>query len=248
MDKTIYDTYYHLEREHWWFQARQEIVLSFLERYCPQFRKGRILDIGAGTGSFLEVLGQQGVDIEGHDASNEAIKYLKTKTQAKVQQKSFPEDYSQEVSDQYDVIFLLDVLEHLKDDQAGMNEALRLIKPAGILICTVPAIKSMWSPYDVVSHHYRRYQSKELKSIVSVAAGEIKKISYFSTFLFLLLYSVRVTENLISKVTKKIFYNPHVVSEPFNHILFSIARLEKHLLKRISFPIGSSLIMVVEKK
>ena len=189
MDKSIYDIYYHLEREHWWFQARQEIVLSLLAQHYPLLKEAHVLDIGAGTGSYIETLTKMGIQTEGHDASDKAIAYLKSKTHGKVEKKSFPEDYVANPDGQYDVILLLDVLEHLKDDSAGMRQAFRLLKTGGVLIITVPAIKSMWSPYDAISHHYRRYRAKELKALVDNTSAKIKKLSYFSTFLFFLLYT-----------------------------------------------------------
>lgn len=249
MDQAIYAAYYHLERKHWWWNARMEMVLRLLKKYHPHLENSRIADIGTGTGSYLEALEKMGLRAEGHDASGEAAMYLKEMKHFVIHQKKFPEDYSNEANE-YDVLLLLDVLEHIQNDGAAVTLAARMLKPGGTLICTVPACKAMWGPYDIISHHFRRYNLNELKNLFLAPPDlKIQKISYFSTFLFPLLFSVRVVESLWHKIKGgEPFYNPHMPSAGLNSFLFSIFRTELKLLEKTSYPFGSSLIVVAKKQ
>lgn len=247
MDPAIYGTYYRMERELWWFFARQEIVFSFLEKLRPDLQQCKVLDIGTGTGSYLEEFHRRGIDAEGHDASEEAIAYLAKNPNNKIQKKNFPEDYLSETV-RYDVVLMLDVLEHVQEDARGLETALRLLKPGGVLVCTVPACKAMWGPYDIVSHHFRRYSRSELKQLAEKFSGfKMVKLSYFNTLLFPLMYLVRVFENLKYQITKKLTYEPHLVSGWLNQLLYKIFRLEKPILHAVNLPYGSSLLMVLKK-
>ena len=101
----MYEIYYKVERQHWWFRGRKEILLSMISRYFPQFSNGKVLDIGASTGSYLEIFQKRGVEVEAHDASSVAVGYLKQISQnGNVFQKKFPEDYETEPAAQYDVL------------------------------------------------------------------------------------------------------------------------------------------------
>ena len=57
----------------------------------------------------------------------------------------------------YDLIALLDVLEHVPDDLASLRAIHRRLKPGGTLLLTVPANPWMWSAHDAAHHHFRRY-------------------------------------------------------------------------------------------
>ena len=67
----------------------------------------------------------------------------------------------------FDLIFALDVLEHIKNDKSAVKEIKRVIKPRGVVLITVPHRKKYYTKQDVIIGHYRRYEINELKQIFS---------------------------------------------------------------------------------
>src|SRR4029079_14886838 len=63
----------------------------------------------------------------------------------------------------YDLILLLDVLEHIADDVAALAAARRALRPGGHLLVTVPALPWLWSRHDEANHHHRRYLPRGLR-------------------------------------------------------------------------------------
>ena len=119
--------------------------------------KGKLLDIGAGTGDFIQVAQQNGWNVTGIEPDDQARTIANTKTNNVV--------YNLEKLDQletqvYDVITLWHVLEHLPNLEAHIELLKKLLKPNGTLIVAVPNFKSydanyykeFWAAYDVPRH------------------------------------------------------------------------------------------------
>ncbi|MCI4443606.1 MAG: class I SAM-dependent methyltransferase [Lentimicrobium sp.] len=121
-----------------------------------QSQKGRILDIGAGTGDFLSVAKNDGWQTIGVEPSDRA------KSIAKNKGVSFVEQTSELENNSFDVISMWHVLEHVPDLDKQIKELKRLLKPTGTLIIAVPNFKSFdakhygkfWAAYDVPIHFW----------------------------------------------------------------------------------------------
>jgi SAM-dependent methyltransferase len=145
------------------------------------------------------------------------------------------------VGQRFDLIFLLDVLEHVEADQESLNALARLLKPGGKLILTVPAFPFLWSSHDVQHHHFRRYRRPGLRAKLEQAGLEVQRISYFNTVLFPLIALVRVLKNLTGARSS----DEEQVPRPFlNSVLEFLFSSERFLLPRLSFPFGVSLFSV----
>lgn len=245
MDPSIYETYYRLERQHWWFQARRDIILAMLDLYRPHLRTAGVLEIGMGTGGLIEEFERRGIEIEGHDASEQAVALASKTCKSILKTKKFPEEYDGTDTKKYGIILLLDVLEHIQDDAHALKIALRLLKPGGILLLTVPACKKMWSAYDVMSHHYRRYEFQDIHRLIRISDAIPLKVTCFSTFLFPFLFIVRKIEG---KFSRKPVYRPFFIPGFFNRLLYFVFASEKHMLRNGNMPFGSSLMAVLKKK
>ena len=95
-------------------------------------------------------------------------------------------------ADSYDMIALLDVLEHVPDDKGSLAAIFTRLKPGGALLLTVPANPWMWSAHDVAHHHHRRYRKGEIAALAKEAGFEIDLLSPFNTMLFPLIAGVRL--------------------------------------------------------
>ena len=131
-----------------------------------QSSKGRILDIGAGVGDFLQVAKNDGWQTIGIEPSDKA------KTIAKSKGVFFVEDLSQLENNSFDIITMWHVLEHVPDLENQIKELKRLLKPNGTVIIAVPNFKShdalhygkYWAAYDVPIHlwHFSKTAIKKL--------------------------------------------------------------------------------------
>ena len=121
-----------------------------------QPNKGRLLDIGAGTGEFLSVAKNDGWQTIGVEPSDRAKSIAKSKGVSFVEETGELENHS------FDVISMWHVLEHVPDLDKQIKELKRLLKPNGTLIIAVPNFKSFdakhygkfWAAYDVPIHFW----------------------------------------------------------------------------------------------
>ncbi len=142
-----------------------------------QINKGKILDIGAGTGDFLSVAKNDGWKIVGVEPSEKAKSIAKNKGISFVADTIELEDYS------FDVITMWHVLEHVPDLEKQIFELKRLLKPSGTLIIAVPNFKSFdakhygeyWAAYDVPIHFWH-FSKKSIEMIFRKENFKIHKI------------------------------------------------------------------------
>jgi 2-polyprenyl-3-methyl-5-hydroxy-6-metoxy-1,4-benzoquinol methylase len=142
-----------------------------------QPNKGRILDIGAGTGDFLSVAKQNGWQTVGVEPSEKA------KAIAIKKEVSFVEDTAELESHSFDVITMWHVLEHVPNLDNQIQELKRLLKTNGSLIVAVPNFKSFdakhygafWAAYDVPIHFWH-FSKKAIKSLFEKEGMELEKV------------------------------------------------------------------------
>lgn len=243
MDTKMYTEMAREEKNHWWFVGRRAVVFDILRRHGKKEGKGKLLDIGLGTGFNAQKFLEMGFDVDGLDPAPEAIEFAKKIAPAVgVIQSSFPS--SQIPSDTYDVAVLLDVVEHLEDDATALREVHRLLKKGGVAILTVPAFKFLWTKHDERAHHFRRYRRRELERVIRAAGLEIELLSYYNFFLFPAIALVRfVTKALGREEGSDFDKSPGVL----NGLFASLFASERFLLRLTPLPFGVSLIALVRK-
>lgn len=226
----------------WWYLGMTEINNSLIRTFVPKKNNLKILDAGCGPGAMLPSLSKYG-DALGIDLSDEALTYARKRGSVEkgdVTSLNFK-------SGSFDVVVCLDVLYHMwvKDESIALKEFNRVLKYDGILLLREPAYNWLRGNEDVGSLTKRRFQKKELKNKINNSSFKILKISYANCFLFPLLLIVRILTGLKKKRGSSDMHLP-----PFfiNQLLFQILKTEASLLRFISFPFGSSLICVAQKK
>lgn len=244
MKEQMYDYFYHIEEKHWWFQGRLDIVMKLIHTYAQHTNHAKILDVGCGTGMVLQALQAYGT-VWGIDKSEKAIRYSKEKVPgARVYIASFPEHMP---NAQFDIITVLDVLEHIDQDRQALSKLTHMLKPGGIVVITAPAYKFLWTSHDDMNEHKRRYTVPELKEKVLEASLDIKKISYYNTLLFLPMVLVKLSCRFFFHDVKAHF--GHTPSPAFINLpLRFLFSLEKYVLPYINFPFGISIIVIATKK
>ena len=83
-----------------------------------------------------------------------------------------------------DAVVLLNVLEHIKEDEKAMRMLFRVLKPGGIAILEVPSGSGLFDIYDELLRHYRRYDMKTFRSLAESAGFQILKASHLGFFAY----------------------------------------------------------------
>ncbi len=241
MDRAVFDRMAELDQNHWWFTARRRILSSVITRIVRPPANARVLELGCGTGHNLDMLGQFGV-VEASELDDHARALAAQRLGRSVAKVALP-DLNQFEPDSYDLIALLDVLEHVPDDKGSLAAILTRLKPGGALLVTVPANPWMWSAHDVAHHHHRRYRKAEIAALATAAGFEVDLLSPFNTMLFPLIAGVRA----LGKLRGHDSADDALPSGPVNRALDAIFGAEAKLIGRLPFPFGVSLIAVLRR-
>jgi SAM-dependent methyltransferase len=142
----------------------------------------------------------------------------------------------------FDLIIAMDVLEHIQDEKNVLNTWHNMLKENGLIFCTVPAFKYLWSEHDIFLEHYRRYHRDELRRLFLHNHFEIISINYFFSFLFLPLFLIRKFLNQF-----KIQQGINKQNKIFNQVLYFLGFVEFHLALRFKIPFGTSLFLIAQK-
>ena len=146
-----------LIRRHPWWQARTRLVLSILERHAIP-PPARVLDAGCGWGVTLEALEERGYRASGLDVSRQALERLDRPDRRLIEADlTRPFGSAAIAHAAFDAVLALDVIEHLDDDRAALASLGRLVRPGGLMIVSVPALPELFSEFDRVQGHRRRY-------------------------------------------------------------------------------------------
>ena len=146
----------------------------------------------------------------------------------------------------FDLIVLLDVLEHVDDDGASLSTLHRLVAPAGYLLITVPAFMFLWGRHDVEHHHKRRYVEDDLRRRVEQARLAVEHSTYFNSLLFPVAVAVRLLDRFLAVPPRR--RGPQACpSGVVNRALEAIFSVERHFVTRGHAPFGVSLLVIARK-
>lgn len=241
MERKVYEQMALLDGQHWWFTARRRILDGVIERIVRPPKDARILELGAGTGHNLAMLSRFG-RVEASELDPVARDVASKRLGRPVVEAALP-DLSMFSQGAYDMIALLDVLEHVPDDKGSLAAIKLLLKPGAALLLTVPINPWMWSAHDVAHHHHRRYRKREIRKLAVGAGYEIELLSPFNSLLFPPIAAVR----LLGKMTGKDDSDDAMPSAPVNKLLNTVFGLERELIGRVPMPFGVSLVAVLRR-
>jgi SAM-dependent methyltransferase len=249
MDRGFYDRYFELEGRHWWFVGRRRIIREEVERSLralapPPSGTPSLLDIGCGTGAMLVELAQFG-HVQGTERERAAAEYARQRSFADVSVAGSPPLPFETGS--FDLVTILDVLEHIDDDVAMVAEIRRLLRPGGRMVATVPAFPGLWGRQDEISHHERRYVRSTLSESVERSGLRLERLTYFNTALFVPIATVRLLRRL--RPDHGELSSDFEMTTPgiINEALGRVFSLEASWLASRNLPFGVSLMAVAER-
>jgi SAM-dependent methyltransferase len=241
MEQRFYEEYARIQDKHWWFIGRRVILRSILETGLePETTsERRILDVGCGTGTNLSELRRFGA-VKGVDSESAAVQFCHRRGERDVEHLPGTELPLPDAS--FDLVTLLDVIEHVEDDQVLLSEVWRVLAPGGRVLVTVPAYTWMWGAQDEISHHYRRYTRRSLLTSLVRAGFDPLRLSYFNTGLFPPIAAIRLARRL--RPAPAALHSDFELNNPgpLNSLLARLFCLEAPLLRRMSLPFGVSVI------
>jgi 2-polyprenyl-3-methyl-5-hydroxy-6-metoxy-1,4-benzoquinol methylase len=238
MERIVYDRMAEIDGRHWWYRARREILAQVIATRVGPPAGARILEIGCGTGHNLDMLGRFGT-VDAVEMDDAARDIASERLGRPAMMATLPELQRVERG-AYDLVALLDVLEHVEDDRASLVSIAERLRPGGKVLLTVPAHPWMWSAHDEVNHHKRRYTKKGFRQVVEAAGLKVELLSYFNSLLFPLAAAARVAGRLTGKEDS----DDKLPPEAINKALEFMFGLERYAIGRVPFPPGVSLVAI----
>ncbi|MDB5385598.1 MAG: methyltransferase family protein [Planctomycetaceae bacterium] len=240
-----YSQYYaDLWRRHWWWRVRHEVVMLELSRLLlPVATEGsnpRILDIGCAGGVAFDDFSRFG-EMSGIEPDAQLINSCPQWRNC-IEQRFFTPDY--QPSAPFDVITMLDVLEHIEDDAGTVAHLFSILKPGGYAILTVPALSWLTSIHDKINMHFRRYHRGPFKNLLINAGFQVRQMRYLFGWSIGMVYL-----RTWLKPSRIEDYHVTVPPSPVNSLFAGLSRCENAIANTVGLspPWGSSLLAVVQK-
>jgi SAM-dependent methyltransferase len=242
MDRAVFDRMAEHDQVHWWYVARRRILADLIRREGDLPDNARILEIGCGTGHNFEMLRRFG-RLDALEVDGEARALASSRLGRAVGDAPLPE-LAGVPDHEYDLIALLDVLEHVDRRPESLKSIAAKLAPGGKILITVPAYQWMWSAHDLAHHHKLRYSKKGLRRDAEAAGLKVRKIGFFNSLLFPIAAAVRILGKLRGKTSS----DDDLPPRPLNATFGKIFGLERHLIGRVPFPAGVSLFALLSTR
>ncbi|MDD5760244.1 MAG: class I SAM-dependent methyltransferase [Desulfobulbaceae bacterium] len=232
-------TDYSSEKFWWWKKAREELILVLLKKHFNT-PTPRVLDVGCGDGRIAKIVMETyNAKLEGIEMNPSMANVARINGVACVAYKI--EERKQK--NEYDLILLLDVLEHIEKDDDALRKIVNQLKPRGNLLITVPLIKALWSPQDIEVGHKRRYEKDEIRKLLRKQGLEIISDGCWN---FILTAPVAMQKIIWRYNGNKKWANNQ--NSVLGKMLYRILKLENGLIKNgVTLPIGISYFAICRK-
>jgi SAM-dependent methyltransferase len=159
-----------LESSHWWYRLRSESVDGWADSLSTG---SRVLDVGSASGGNTLLMMDLGLNVSSLEMADLGVEMQLKKGIAVVRGDATNLPFE---SNCFDAVLCLDVLEHIENDLLALSEMLRVLKPGGKFLFSVPEDPKMWSQHDIVVSHVRRYTRAEFYTKISGVGFKISKI------------------------------------------------------------------------
>lgn len=244
-DPSHYDRLFAVEDRHAWFRARGELLGRLAADVTRDLPDGyRVLEVGCGTGAMLQVLERVCTrgDVVGMDLFPEGLHFARQRVSCQL---VIGDANDPPFGQEFVLVSMFDVLEHLIDDEGVLRRMGDLLLPGGALLLTVPADPTLWSSFDVAARHQRRYELPALQAKLHQAGFEVEYITYFMQALAPLLRIYRRPPLLkgVRQTQAELRIIPGL-----NSMLYWILRREAEIIRRRKHLARGSSILAIARR
>jgi SAM-dependent methyltransferase len=159
MEHHLIDDLAYKEKFYWWHRVRRHNLVRILNPHIGH--SSRVLEIGSGTGANLRVLRTRCAMGVGLDLDTKALAYCRDLLTVRGDATE-PLPFAHQM---FDAVVLLDVLEHIRNQRFLVGEIWRVLRSRGVSLVMVPAGPGLWSYWDEMHGHQRRYTKRSLKKV-----------------------------------------------------------------------------------
>lgn len=230
------DHYYDIARpNHFWVKWRFEFLCRMLS---DEFR-GALLDIGCGNGVVLEQIFRRfGCTGDGAELNLNALNQFMAKESARLFYDIAQRDAS--LRARYGTVLLLDVLEHIPQPVSFLEATRFHMAPGALVAINVPAIQSLYSRFDSLQGHVRRFDIKTLSDVVAQSGLVLEDVRYWGFGLVPIAWlRKQVIRNLPDDQVMLKGFDPAPLA---GRVMSAIGRVERALPVR--WPVGTSLMAI----
>ena len=247
MNRDEYARMFAEEDRYWWFASKRlylQAALRIVDTRLPA--KPRILDIGCGTGAVMGMLSALG-ETHGIDIETAALTFCGERELGNLVQSSATALPYADRS--FDLIVIADMLEHLRHDAPAVRESARVLRPGGILLCTVPAHPALFGEHDIALHHFRRYSQSSLRQTIEGSGLRLLRLSPTYASILIPALVTRGLKRLLSQRLSKEDAQSDFLAVPtvLNALAVAVHRAESRWLARRNLPFGLSYLSLAEK-
>lgn len=223
---------------HWYYISKGRAIKALLGKKPIDL----LLDVGAGSGAFSIMLTDEGCAAKALCVDpNYKEEFIGERRTDKV-------DYVRAASAvNADTVLMIDVIEHVDDDQALIRDYADRAPPGTRFLIAVPAFQFLWSSHDVFLEHRRRYSLGMLRQTVEAAGLAPLKMRYFFGFLFPAAAIMRFADSLFNR--KNSPKRSHLKTAPawLNNSLTAVHDLERMTLFPFNRFAGVTVFCLAEK-
>jgi len=239
MERSYGADYAKLHRYHWWWRAREAILLREIAGLgLPPPDLTAILDVGCGNGLFLPALERFGRPT-GLEVERELVRE-DAPLRDRIRHEALGDPYWE--GRDFDLVLALDVIEHIPDDRRFTELLAARVRPGGFLFVTVPAFPILWDAHDERNHHQRRYRRRGLEGLLG-AHGELVTVRH----LFPSLFGAKLALAWRNRRARAPIEQAVLPSRRTSAVLAGWLRVEDRVLGPLGLPFGSSLLAVVRR-
>jgi len=230
------------EENYWWHVNERGLVRRLLRGSRPS--PGFVLEVGCSGGKLAAELANDGQSVVATDRTLEAVRFAAGRglSQALVFDAGEKWPFASSI---FDVVIMLDVLERIERDKSCLVEAGKAFRGGGLLILTVPAHQFLFSNWDKVLEHKRRYSKKLLLRRLQGAGFAIIKVTYWNLISLLPAIFLRSVDRVLSREGYRAEF-PDVLGI-INALLKIWGHIENRCIESFGIPVGLSLVAVATK-
>lgn len=232
MEPHLIDDLAYKETFYWWHRVRRHNLYRLLTAAAGA--PARVLEIGCGTGENLRggvAVWTSGIGI---DLDLQALAYCRGMATVRADAAA-PLPFANSA---FNAVFMLDVLEHLADPRSLVGEIHRLLEPGGVIVIMVPASPRLWSYWDEMHGHQRRYTSQDLAALFG-DGWKLVGLEYSFSWMYPVVWGFR---HVMQRRWRSPSHSDFIeLPRVLNAVQILLGRIEGRLQRLLPVPFGTTL-------